>query len=64
MRVVYALTKYAIVDGLKPIVPPVGSLETLEKSASEIKDRKTKEEALVAIDIFKTSQSQQQKASA
>lgn len=56
--------KYAIVEGLKPIVSPVESLSALENAVALIKDLDTKEQALVAIDIFKTAEKLNQQASA
>jgi hypothetical protein len=53
MKVVKALDKFAIVEGLKPVVLPVESLEALEEAAKALMGDE-KEQALVAIDIFKT----------
>lgn len=55
MKVVNGLGKYAIVEGLRPVVMPVGSLEELETAAEKL-EGKVKEEALTAIDIYKTAQ--------
>lgn len=54
MRVVNAFGKYAIVEGLKPVVSPVGSIEALEEAAEDLKGDE-KEQALVAIDIYKAN---------
>lgn len=54
MKVVNALGKFAIVEGLKAVVSPVESLEALEEAAEALKGDE-KEQALVAIDIFKTA---------
>lgn len=56
MRVCTGSGKFAIVEGLKAIVGPTKSLSELEAAAAEIVDQATKEEALIAIDIFKTAQ--------
>ena len=59
MKVVNALGKFAIVEGVTPVVAPVGSIQDLEAKAREIKDEQKKNDALVAIDIFKTAKKMQ-----
>lgn len=54
IRVVKALGKLAIVQGMTPIVGPItGDIDDLEKEARKLKGQ-AREDALIAIDIYKS----------
>lgn len=57
IRVVYAFGKWAIVEGVKPLVGPLsGTIDDLEAAARKLKHKK--EAALTAIDIYKANNKQ------
>ncbi len=54
LRVVHALGKWAIVEGIKPLVGPLsGTIDDLEAAARKLETNQ--EAALTAIDIYKAN---------